>query len=278
MPYVLETPEEFERLERQSQHPNFDFRVELEGFDFSKDHFVLDAGCGSGLLTRYLAQKYPQNDFTGVDLSSDRIEGAKLASQLLKNTHFQVSALDATLFPTNHFDSIVCRYVAQHLNASLRAKVLLELFRILKPGGRLILIDTDGLIANLWPTPPPIENTLPLVVAKSPVDLFVGRKLPSELIESGGSNIHWKIQTTECHGTSITDQTEIAMMSERLTFATPAIAKILGGNEAANEFIDSYIQAMSAPGAVYFQNKFIVTATKPQQNFLKLVETENESK
>ena len=57
--YVLENPHEFQRLEEQSAQPEYDFRSDLPALALPPGARILDAGCGSGIVARYLAERYP---------------------------------------------------------------------------------------------------------------------------------------------------------------------------------------------------------------------------
>jgi SAM-dependent methyltransferase len=96
---------------------------------------ILDIGCGGGI--RYLAQK---GDVVGLDLS---------AASLRKVTDFyrlavQVDALKMP-FPDATFDIVTSCYFFEHLRPQEKRALLTEAHRVLKPGGRLILMfDCDN--------------------------------------------------------------------------------------------------------------------------------------
>ncbi len=93
---------------------------------------LLDAGCGIGVLLRWIHQRYPDLDLCGVDFSPVGVErtcgygfDAKLA--ILPNVPF----------PNEHFDAIVCTEVMEHLDDPLAAAR--SFHRMLKSGGRLVV-------------------------------------------------------------------------------------------------------------------------------------------
>ena len=102
---------------------------------------VLDAGCGQGIVSTYLAKKYGPNIF-GITLVPFEVEKAgKLANELgvSNTTHYQVMDYSSTSFPNNYFDAIYTTETLSH-STDIR-KTLQEFFRILKPGGTIALFE-----------------------------------------------------------------------------------------------------------------------------------------
>ena len=103
---------------------------------------ILDAGCGIGGTIIHLAKKYPQVLFKGITLLPEHIELAqKLAKehQVHENTDFLLADFLNTGFTSNQFDAI---YLIESACYAPKKHVLLhELYRILKSGGILVIID-----------------------------------------------------------------------------------------------------------------------------------------
>ena len=103
---------------------------------------VLDAGCGIGGTVIYLAKKHPHIDFTGINIVIEHVEMAKnLAreNKVLTNTNFILRDFTDTGFPSNRFDAI---YLIESACYAEKKQILIrELYRILKPGGIVIIID-----------------------------------------------------------------------------------------------------------------------------------------
>lgn len=97
---------------------------------------VLDAGCGTGTNTRWLADR--GFGVTGADFSDFALEQARKASPELDYLKADLTALP---FPSAGFDAIICIGVLMHIPAIGTA--LRELARVLKPGGWLIVAEVN---------------------------------------------------------------------------------------------------------------------------------------
>lgn len=102
---------------------------------------VMDAGCGQGVVSTYLAQKYGLN-VSGVTVVPFEVErarerAAKLGVQAL--TAYSVSDYSATPFADGHFDGVYATETLSH--AYDMAKTLREFHRVLKPGGRVAFFE-----------------------------------------------------------------------------------------------------------------------------------------
>lgn len=103
---------------------------------------VLDAGTGPGRLARLLAHNQPELEVHGIDLSEDMIRLARehtIAEQLQDRVQFEVANVGELPYPDESFDLIVSTISMHHWNEI--EQPLRELYRVLRPGGRLWIYD-----------------------------------------------------------------------------------------------------------------------------------------
>ncbi|NJO20633.1 MAG: methyltransferase domain-containing protein, partial [Spirulinaceae cyanobacterium RM2_2_10] len=100
---------------------------------------ILDAGCGIGGSSLYLAEKYSAS-VTGITLSpvqAVRAQQRAMTTGLGDRVSFQVADALATPFPTANFDLVWSLESGEHMPD--KAAFLQECYRVLKPGGQLLL-------------------------------------------------------------------------------------------------------------------------------------------
>jgi ubiquinone/menaquinone biosynthesis C-methylase UbiE len=103
---------------------------------------VLDVGCSGGYLARKLAAVAgPAGHVSGVDPSRAAIAYAQ--RRALPGTTFTPGVAHDLPLPDSAFDVVTCTLTMHHIPARKRQAALGEMYRVTRPGGRLLVADLD---------------------------------------------------------------------------------------------------------------------------------------
>ncbi|MFO7883284.1 MAG: class I SAM-dependent methyltransferase [Desulfobacteraceae bacterium] len=98
---------------------------------------VLEVGCGTGINLR-LYQK-TGCEINGIDLSPSMV---KIASQKLGiKAHIKVGDASQMTYADNYFDLVIAMLTLHEMPDSIRSPIIDEMTRVMKPDGRLLLVD-----------------------------------------------------------------------------------------------------------------------------------------
>jgi len=103
---------------------------------------LLDLGCGTGRFLDSVKQVWPRLPTIGLDLSEAYVRHAKRQLKRWSRMRFIVGKAEAIPLPNNSQDAVTSIFLFHELPPKIRRKALSECTRVLKPGGRLVLIDS----------------------------------------------------------------------------------------------------------------------------------------
>lgn len=108
---------------------------------------VLDLGCGTGELAMRLAQRVgPAGRVAGIDAAEGLIAGARRkAKRAGLAIDYQVGLIEQLPFPDASVDVVVSSLVMHHLAPDILGRTVKEIRRVMKPGGRVFIIDFQSL-------------------------------------------------------------------------------------------------------------------------------------
>jgi SAM-dependent methyltransferase len=112
----------------------------LEAGAFQGTERVLDLGCGAGHTTIAVALRAAH--VTGIDVTEEMLaEGRKqLERRGIGNVEFEQGDACALGFGEASFDAVTCRFAAHHFPDAMAS--VREAARVLKPGGKYLLVDS----------------------------------------------------------------------------------------------------------------------------------------
>jgi len=153
------------------------------------DEQVLDVGCGRGLLLLEVARHLPSGRAVGLDLWSTRDQSGNAAAATLRNAEIAGVAarisidtgdMRAMPYPDASFDAIVSSLAIHNLPSTVeRAQTVSEIARVLKPGGRLALLDfrnTPTYARSLRAAGLEVRHSWPILLMFPPVWIVWARK------------------------------------------------------------------------------------------------------
>jgi SAM-dependent methyltransferase len=259
--YVFDGAFECERLERQAL---------LQGIEGQLRHFhvpagarVLDAGCGSGVMSRLLASHHPESEVVGVDQNPRYVSFAteRAAPEGLANLSFESADIRKLPFETASFD-VVCSQNVLFYIADQQA-ALQEFRRVLKPGGQLVIsLRHQTLLTNV-PEDPALQRRLERVIY-SLADILLARRLPLMYRDAGFEDVTVDIETDHIY-TAIgsIDRERRRNVAELMGAAMTRIADLLGGQIQAEAFLADLLAYLDRPDTCTYTTLWVVSGTAP---------------
>jgi ubiquinone/menaquinone biosynthesis C-methylase UbiE len=103
---------------------------------------VLDVGCGTGTLAIAAKRRVGAGSVRGIDASIEMIARArKKASRDRVDVAFEVASAESLPFSDRQFDVVLSTVMLHHLRRAAREQCVREIQRVLKVGGRLLVVD-----------------------------------------------------------------------------------------------------------------------------------------
>lgn len=122
----------------------------VELLDLKESDRVLDLGCGTGVLTRMIADHLRSASggyAMGIDAAAKMIRVAR-KRRGSDACRFEVAAAESLPFEDASFDAVVSSLFFHHVPLDLKEQALRGAFRVLRPGGKLVIADMH--IPTTW--------------------------------------------------------------------------------------------------------------------------------
>lgn len=169
-------------------------KVVLQALELRPGERVLDVGSGPGFLAADMAAAVGDSGrVRGIDISEDMVAASQRRCVNLPHVDFQVGTATRLPFPENGFDVAVSTQVYEYLSDTDLPPALSELYRVLRPGGRALILDTDGG-SLVWHSTDPMRMRRVLEAwSEHCADFHLPRRLSSKLVQAG-----YRIHRRDC--------------------------------------------------------------------------------
>ena len=124
-----------------------------------RDQRLLDVACGTGSFLAMIKHNYPRLPVTGLDLSAPYLRHAAANLARWSWVGLIEGGAERLPFAEGTFSLVTCVYLFHELPHAVRRRVAAEMARVLRPGGRVVFVDSfqcgdepafDGLL-ELFP-------------------------------------------------------------------------------------------------------------------------------
>jgi ubiquinone/menaquinone biosynthesis C-methylase UbiE len=123
----------------------------LEQLELEESYRVLDVGCGTGSLTRKIANALDPEaggSVDGVDAAERMLDVARRKAPAGMPVRFIASVAEDLPYLDHAFDRAVSTFFFHHVEFDLKVRALTEMWRTLRPGGSAIVVDVD--VPTTW--------------------------------------------------------------------------------------------------------------------------------
>jgi demethylmenaquinone methyltransferase/2-methoxy-6-polyprenyl-1,4-benzoquinol methylase len=164
-------------LERMNRFQETEARRIIADLELPPASRGLDVGCGVGLYALWLAEAVgPRGSVLGIEPEKDKVDAAgALVGSRLEPGRVEFSQGDGTAIPLPDrcVDWIWCGDVLHHIQDT--EKALREFRRVVRPGGRIVVKESQVLSAMFLPGHPELERRIQLAEIRRTLDEGGGR-------------------------------------------------------------------------------------------------------
>jgi ubiquinone/menaquinone biosynthesis C-methylase UbiE len=258
--YIISFEGECDRLERQSLMFGHNRAFELVSPEPGTR--LLDAGCGSGWLSRLVARRMPDCDVVGVDINPDYVAyaTARAEEEGLANVSYQVGAVGDLPFEDESFDTVWSLMLLMFLPD--RRGAIADLARLLRSGGRVVTGQQGTPRHADAPRDPDLEAKIETFFSIAFPD-WHPQDIALHMLEAGLGDVEVSM-TVDPIWTFLGAATKAQLRNHRETTTPGALrmADALGGEAAALEFVERILAFAADPDTVTVTGFWTVSGRK----------------
>nr|WP_301146153.1 class I SAM-dependent methyltransferase [Mycobacterium simiae] len=116
--------------------------------EITDGHRVLDIGCGTGNLSITVKRSHPAAEVIGCDPDPRILAVAQRKADRIPGIRFELGYAERLPYADGEFDRVLSSMMLHHISDDAKSAAAAEIFRVLRPGGRLHLVDIGGHTAS----------------------------------------------------------------------------------------------------------------------------------
>src|SRR5262245_15228758 len=228
----------------------------------------LDAGCGGGHVSRELAARVGETGaVVGIDLDEAVLDLARSDALAAGITNVEFRASDATDLDVSGFDVVFARFLLSHVGDA--AAVMTALVHALKPGGLMIVEDTDISGVMCYPPSVAVDRFVQLyseTIGRRGGNADFGRTLPALLTGAGLADV--AVSIAQPVATEGEVKLMVPLTLERIVDS--AIGEgVANSDEIADTIAELYAQAADPTTLMSSTRVIQAWATKPDAGLIR---------
>ncbi len=261
--YLMEHPLEAERLELKTKRERILEELKLVPLHAGMD--VLDVGCGTGAVTRILAERVSPGRVVGLDLSEERLSVARdlAKEQGVSNVEYLRADVRDLDMRDKKFDLAYSRCLFQYLPGKPGLDTLAAMKGFTRSGGTVAVADIDGNHLYRYPLDQEWKQMLGQLVQAiedAGFDAFVGRKLYSMFVGIGFRGVQVDILPYYLIA-GRADPLIVRVWEMKLEILAKRLDSIFGSTEKVHEVTERFRADLLDPNTILYNFLFLVKAT-----------------
>ena len=247
------------RIDRSYQTPeivNQRLRT-LAALGLRQGESVLDAGCGTGLLLEQEALAVGASGRAeGIDSSPDMLAHAEARCAQLPQVGLHRGSVDTLPFDDAGFDALSCTQTLLYVDRLEQA--LAEYHRVLKPGGRLAVIETDWGGAIMNSSDPALTRAIFNSWTEVVANPYLVRRLTGLLRAAGFGGI--RIEAVPIVNASYSENSFSALMLDG--FIESAVQQAVVDQAGADAWQADVMELAANDDYFFSVNRYLITAIR----------------